>query len=82
MVIGMVRGNPETLGHTKGSLGQLKTTINQAIHGNGIFTYMNPRSPKTIKRMGFHQRLLVLVGNFNHSKLGTIYNLNSLGLPG
>ena len=31
-----------------------------------------PRSPKTIKIIGFHQRYIVLVGNFNHPKLGTI----------
>ena len=34
-----------------------------------------PRSPKIIKRIGFHQRhpkTIVLVGNFNHPKLGTI----------
>ena len=31
-----------------------------------------PRSPKTIKRIGFHQRLLFLVGNFNYPKLGTM----------
>ena len=31
-----------------------------------------PRSPKTIKRIDFHQRLFFVVGNLNHLKLGTI----------
>ena len=42
-----------------------------------------PRSPKTIKRIGFHQvDYCFRFGNFNHPKFGGCYYLNSLGLPG
>ena len=45
------------------------------------WTFGISRSPKTIKRIGFHHKVYCFSREFSSSQIGD-YNFNSLGLPG